>query len=204
MNMVTNQFVLKWITCMLTSVALCACANTKAGFVGYDEFEKKAFSSMPWKTAKLNLSKKTILEQYQIYLYAVQNIHPPLLRYADLIAERGELAIPFLVEQLKSSTDVNTITDIFFIIKRMADLQIYFADSDSDLWNFLVERSKPHIVKNGQPPTRLVFLVDIQESNPKSNNSKIRLYDQLCALDISSVNRISTCKSRKRGAVEEK
>lgn len=204
MNMVTYQFVHSWVICICTLIALCACTNMKTEVTGQAEFQQKAYFSLPWEKAKSNIAKTSIQDQYQIYLYAVQSIHPPMLRYADPIAEKGKLAIPFLVEQLKSSNDATTSTDILYLFKRMADLHIYYADDDSDLWNFLVVRSKPYVITDGQPPVKLIFLVDIQESNPASINSKIRLYDELCGLEISSVERVAVCKSRIRNTVSGK
>ncbi len=191
---------LNWVICMIGLCFVSACAFRGEGNYRISEYEREKFFLSSWPEVKTHLTQQPIQDQYRLYLYAVQVIHPPLLRYADPIAHRGEAAVPFLLEQLKQTNNESTVSDIVYLFKRMADLNIYYADDNQALWLYLVSRAKPYVVTDGWPPIALTLLVDIQEANPSRANRRLgrRLYDDLCSsLEISGNARASVCRSRR-------
>ena len=74
-----------------------------------------------------------LAEQYKVFRYSNDVIHPPLMDMADPIAERGAAAVPFLLSELKNSHDDIAVRDILLIFERMARLKTYDVKSDQDV-----------------------------------------------------------------------
>jgi hypothetical protein len=62
-------------------------------------------------------------KQYEIYLFGMQVIHPPVFEFADPIAKRGQEAVPFLIAKLTSADNDIEVTDILYIIVEMTFLK---------------------------------------------------------------------------------
>jgi hypothetical protein len=84
--------------------------------------------------------KLTLDQQYKVFRYGNDVIHPPLMDMADPIAERGKAAIPFLLEQLRADDDDLAARDILLIFSRMAALGTYSVKSDPTVMNALHAR----------------------------------------------------------------
>ena len=78
--------------------------------------------------------------QYKIFRYGMDKRELPHLELAEPIAERGSSAIPFLTEQLKSSTDDAAVRDILWVLTRMADSRTYEVKRDTELISLLEKR----------------------------------------------------------------
>lgn len=79
-------------------------------------------------------------EQYKIFRYGNDRIEPPDLELANPIAQRGVSAIPFLLRQLKSSTDEFAVRDILLILRAMVRFKKYDVKRDATLMDVLEKR----------------------------------------------------------------
>jgi hypothetical protein len=76
-------------------------------------------------------------DQYRIFRYGNDRREPPDLALVTPLAEKGAEAIPFLTEQLKSSTDDLAVRDIMYILEDMLRLKTYDVKADTALLNIL-------------------------------------------------------------------
>ena len=67
---------------------------------------------------------------------------------ADPIAERGALAVPFLVNRLRESTDDLEVRDILLILNTMAAMRTYDVASDAMLMSTLASKVE-HVSDRG-------------------------------------------------------
>lgn len=79
-------------------------------------------------------------DQYRIFRYGNDKIEPPDMGLANPIAERGPAAIPFMIKQLKSSTDDLAVLDIMLILRTMQNLKTYDVKRDAELMSVLETR----------------------------------------------------------------
>lgn len=113
-------------------------AATHAGCRAHD-FERGFFSE-PLATRVERSRQLSLEQQYQVFRYANDVIHPPLMDMADPIAERGKEAVPFLLKQLQvDETDI-AVRDIVLIFERMALLRTYDVKSNPALLDALIAR----------------------------------------------------------------
>lgn len=104
----------------------------------HHEFEEKFFKQLANRVERSR--QLTLEQQYRVFRYGNDVIHPPLMDLADPIAERGASAVPFLIEQLKKDeTDVG-VRDILLIFNRMVRLKTYDVKSDRPLMSTLTAR----------------------------------------------------------------
>jgi hypothetical protein len=105
------------------------------------EFYREDLSTRVERARRLSLE-----EQYKVFRYGNDVIHPPLMDMADPIAERGKAAIPFLLDQLRSDDDDLAVRDILLVFSRMAGLGTYPVKSDSTVMTAL--RARVATMKN--------------------------------------------------------
>ncbi|MGB2715990.1 MAG: hypothetical protein WBC51_17545 [Vicinamibacterales bacterium] len=79
-------------------------------------------------------------QQYKLFRYGNDVIHPPLMDMPIPIAERGKEAVPFLLEQLQTDDDDRAAEDILLVFYRMASLGTYPVKSDSTVMDALRTR----------------------------------------------------------------
>jgi hypothetical protein len=79
-------------------------------------------------------------DQYKLFRYGNDKIEPPQLELANPIAEKGASAIPFLTDQLKSSTDDFAVRDILWILLTMLKTRTYDVKHDVALMSVLQTR----------------------------------------------------------------
>ena len=77
------------------------------------------FFDLPAATQLETMSAYPLERQWQLYLYGYQRIHPPTLRLADPIAERGEQAVPYILGQLASSFNEIDFMSALWVFERM-------------------------------------------------------------------------------------
>ena len=113
-------------------------AATDVGCRAHD-FERRFFSE-PLATRVERSRTLSLDQQYLVFRYGNDVIHPPLMDLADPIAERGEGAVPFLLKQLQLDDSDIAIRDIVLIFERMALLRIYDVKSDQAVLDALIAR----------------------------------------------------------------
>lgn len=79
-------------------------------------------------------------DQYKIYIYGMQEIHPPMLGLAESIAKRGAVAIPFLLSKLTSTQNDLAVHNTVFIIEIMKLLKYYDAGQDPNIIEVISKR----------------------------------------------------------------
>ena len=108
-----------------------------------DGCQSRAFEEEFFKTLadRVERSRSLPLEQqYRLFRYAKDVIHPPLTDMAIPIAERGPSAVPFLLQQLETDRSDLGARDIVFIFSRMALLKAYDVASDEKVLATLTAR----------------------------------------------------------------
>ena len=65
---------------------------------------------------------------------------PPNVELADPIAERGKMAVPFLMEQLIGKPDNGMVNDVLLIFEAMARLHTYNVRADQSVTTTLTAR----------------------------------------------------------------
>jgi hypothetical protein len=119
------------------------CLLALAGACHNHEFERQFFSRLDNRVERSR--QLTLEEQYRIFRYGNDVMHPPFMDLADPIAERGAAAVPFLLEQLAADHTDIAARDIMLVFQRMARLKVYNVKSDAGLMSTLsarVERMK--------------------------------------------------------------
>lgn len=102
-------------------------------------FEKRFFRED--LASRVERARKLPLEQqYKLFRYGNDVIHPPLMDMAIPIAERGKAAVPFLLEQLHTDDDDLAAEDILLVFYRMAALGTYPVKSDPTVMDALQAR----------------------------------------------------------------
>jgi hypothetical protein len=92
---------------------------------------EKDFFRQPLGTRIERLRQYPLEDQYKIYRYGNDVVHPPLTDLAIPIAERGEAVVPFLVTRLNAERDDFSVRDILLVLERMKSLKTFDARSDS-------------------------------------------------------------------------
>ncbi len=87
-------------------------------------------SPLDWEKS---MERYSLEDQYKIYIYGMQVIHPPLLELSKPFAKQGQKVIPFLISKLESTDDDAEVSDIVNIIQEMARLKTYNAKQDVKL-----------------------------------------------------------------------
>jgi hypothetical protein len=98
--------------------------------------EKHFFDKPPGDRVE-RLRQYSLDDQYKIFRYGNDVKEPPGMELAGPIAERGASAVPFLVDQLKASTDDIAVRDILLIFERMAASGSYNVKADAALMGVL-------------------------------------------------------------------
>jgi hypothetical protein len=79
----------------------------------------------------------SLAQQYRIYLYGNQEIHPPLTDLADPLAKEGQVAADYILEQLEESTNDLDYRDSLVVFQRMQNKGYYDICGKTDYMNRL-------------------------------------------------------------------
>jgi hypothetical protein len=101
---------------------------------------EKRFFDQPAKDRVERLRQCSLKDQYKIFRYGNDVIHPPVMALANPIAERGAGAIPFLLSELERNHDDMTTRDMVLIFVTMASSRSYDVKSDLALMTLLSSR----------------------------------------------------------------
>lgn len=85
-------------------------------------------------------SKYSLEEQYDIFIFGNQVVHPPATYLARQFAKQGPVIVPFLKDKLKAAQDEVTIRDIVLVFSRLAQLKLYDISNDNELMTLLDQR----------------------------------------------------------------
>lgn len=124
---------------------------------GYSYFAKDFFNSTNPKEWVNRMQSLSLEDQYRIYVYGMQVMHPPFFELAKPIAVRGRQAVPFLISKLDTTDDFE-VRDIVFIIWEMERLRIYNAKDDIKL----IESINKRIFKIKDPSWKRMTLDDLK------------------------------------------
>jgi hypothetical protein len=101
---------------------------------------EKQFFQQPLQNRLERLRQYPLEEQYRIFRYGNDVVHPPLTDLAIPIAERGAGAVPFLMTKLESEQDDFAVRDILRIVEEMTLKKTYDAKADEGLMHTLSRR----------------------------------------------------------------
>ena len=107
------------------------------GSCAAQQLEKDFFFKQPPENRLERIRHYSLPDQYKIFRYGNDKIEPPVMELAGPIAEKGAAAVPFLMDQLKSSTDLLTVRDILLILKTMSRSKTYDVKGDTALMALL-------------------------------------------------------------------
>ena len=102
--------------------------------------EKEFFFKNPATTRMDRLRQYSLSDQYRIYRYGNDRFEPPLTSLAKPIAERGQAAVPFLLEQLNPHADDITVRDVLSLFEAMGAIKSYDVKSDAHVMDTLRSR----------------------------------------------------------------
>ena len=98
---------------------------------------ERSFFREPAGATVERLRRYELPDQYKIFRYGIDRIEPPAFELADPIAERGPIAVPFLLEQLNGTPNDKTVNDVLLIFMAMARLKTYDVQRDLALMETL-------------------------------------------------------------------
>jgi hypothetical protein len=109
--------------------------------VGYaDQAMERGFFDQPPETRLERLKQYSLEDQYKIFRYGNDVVHPPTTNLAIPIAERGIAAMPFLKAKLQQENDDTSLRDILRILDEMVWRKAYDVKSDDGLIRYLTAR----------------------------------------------------------------
>jgi len=151
--------IVRMIILVLFGCTSIACAMQPNKFV--EEFYTKNLSSSDQISQFKNYS---IEEQYELYKFGNQVVHPPAIYLARALAQQGSVIIPFIKGKLATEEDEVSIRDIILIFSELAQLKLYDVSNDKELMNLLTQKvnNMQGIWKN----ISITELYEIQKSRP--------------------------------------
>ena len=119
---------------------------------GYaDQALERDFFAQPPETRLERLVQYSLEDQYRIFRYGNDVVHPPATNLAIPIAERGIAAMPFLKAKLEQEHDDISLRDILRIFDEMVWRKTYDVKSDDELVRYLTARIGAMKHKDWQP-----------------------------------------------------
>jgi hypothetical protein len=103
-------------------------------------------------------------EQYNLYIWGNQVVHPPTLFLAKPFAQQGAKIVPFLTQKLESAKEEATVRDITAVFRELADLESYDFSTNPELMHLLDTKAN---AMQGQ--WKNTTLGDIREIRRKTN-----------------------------------
>lgn len=114
---------LKCLCLVMCGISVVGCASNR--------LEKDFFFDNPAATRIDRLRQLSLEEQYRVFRFGNDEIHPPLIGLALPIAEKGREAVPFLLEQIEPSTEDVAARDILQLFETMESIKSYDVKSDA-------------------------------------------------------------------------
>ncbi len=95
------------------------------------------FFKMPTSEQIEKFKDYSIEEQYELFLFGNQVLHPPAIYLSRTFAEQDGDIIPFLKEKIEETDNEVTLRDIVSVFSEMATLKVYKFSDDPSLMMFL-------------------------------------------------------------------
>ena len=92
-----------------------------------------------WKGRQVELEKYPLEQQYEIFLYGMNKVHPPDWILAYPIAKRGKIALDYVLEQLDQSTNEQEFYASIEIFRAMARQNYYPLCQDASTMNKILD-----------------------------------------------------------------
>lgn len=83
----------------------------------------------------------SVEEQYDLFLFGNQAVHPPAIYLVRLFSEKGAEIVPFLKSKLINARDRATIRDITSILSELSYLKLCNVQGDAGLLNVLEQKA---------------------------------------------------------------
>ena len=109
-------------------------------------------------------NRYSLEEQYELFLFGNQVVHPPAVYLSQPFAEQGPIIVPFLKSKLETTQKEVTIRDIIAVFHELAGLKLYNFSEDPDLLG-LIER-KANKMDGIWKETTLKLISEIQSKEP--------------------------------------
>ena len=119
---------------------------------------EKEFFVQPLGTRLERMRQYSLEDQYRIFRYGNDVVHPPLTDLANPIAEKGSVAIPLLIDHLNADDDDFTVRDTLLVLERMQSSGSYDVKSDAAVMTTL--DSKVSTVKDKEWRTTCLKMLE--------------------------------------------
>lgn len=86
------------------------------------------------------MSKLSLEDQYKIFQYGNDVVHPPMMELADPFAKQGRTMVPFLLKKLETEDDDIAVRNIVLIFEWMSIYKAYDVKSDQNLMGILSKK----------------------------------------------------------------
>jgi hypothetical protein len=100
------------------------------------------FFHLPMDAQRADFKSHTLEEQYELYVWGMEAIHPPELDLATLFAENGPTLVPFLKTKLKATRSDRNIALIAMAFNELARLELYDFSSNPESLDLLEQRAR--------------------------------------------------------------
>jgi hypothetical protein len=159
---------------------VCGC-QPHADNVKESNLIRKFFQEMSSEEREREFKKYSLAEQYDLYIWGNQVVHPPAMYLAIMLAEEGPAIVPFFTEKLKDTTEELTIRDIASVLRYLAVLKQYDFSKDPALME-LIDR-RVHGMQGQWKDTTAGFVSEIRSVerrggvSPTSQGGPVRAND---------------------------
>ncbi len=109
-----------------------------------------------------------IEEQYELFEFGNQVVHPPAIYLAEPFAQRGPSVVPFLVKKLKDSGSGAEVRDIALVFSELNDGKLYDFLADPGPINLLEQKASS--LGGVWGPTTLKMVSEIKGSGSASKS----------------------------------
>lgn len=108
--------------------------------VKFNKLTRDFFNNSTTDEQERQFSKYSIEEQYDLFIFGNQVVHPPATYLARQFAKQGPAVVPFLKNKLKAAQEEVTIRDIVLVFSWLAQLKLYDIPKDQELMGLLNQR----------------------------------------------------------------
>lgn len=127
--------------CCLIVVALLSCISYGPD-VKFNKLTRDFYSNPSMSEHETKFKNYSLEEQYDLFIFGNQVVHPPATYLADIFAKQGSTIVPFLKAKLKTAQYELTIRDIILIFESIARLKLYDFSKDQELMGLMDERAQ--------------------------------------------------------------
>ena len=155
---------------LLILLLLTSCGPPSAD-ISIDEKVAQDFFELSSKARMEQLKRHSLEEQYQLYLYGQQKIHPPTIYLSTPFAENGPVIVPLLKRELKTVKEDATIIDIAEVLAELQQLKKYRVAQDKELMQVFQARVD-HIEDAYWKRYALQIVQEIKTGQPRFSPNK--------------------------------